>query len=66
MIFNDAILHTAFVRGAGVIDLRLVCNEASDYANPIEPSGGGGLKIATAIARAAGAIPGGAASMVWT
>jgi hypothetical protein len=64
MIFNDAILRTAFERRAGVIDLRLVCNEASDYANPIEPSGRGGLKIATAIARAAGAIPG-ASSVVW-
>jgi len=65
MIFNDAILRTAFERSAGVIDLRLVCNEASDYANPIEPSGRGGLKIANAIARAAGAIPGGASSLVW-
>jgi hypothetical protein len=66
MIFNDAILRTAFERSAGVIDLRLVCNEASDYANPIEPSGRGGLKIAKAIARAAGALPGGASSLVWT
>jgi GDSL-like Lipase/Acylhydrolase family len=65
MIFNDAILRTAFERGAGVIDLRLVCNQPSDYANPIEPSGSGGLKIANAIARAAGAIPGGATSLVW-
>jgi hypothetical protein len=65
MTFNDAILRTAFERGAGVIDLRLVCNEPSDYANPIEPSGRGGLKIAQAIARATGATPGGGPSQVW-
>ena len=33
-----------------MIDLRLVCCEAADYANPIEPSGSGGRKIAKAIA----------------
>jgi hypothetical protein len=38
-----------------VVDLRLVCGEPADYANPIEPSGRGGLKIARAVARAAGA-----------
>jgi len=53
MLFNDAILRTAFEIRAGVIDLRLVCGEPSDYANPIEPSGSGGLKIARAVARAA-------------
>jgi hypothetical protein len=36
------------------IDLRLVCTEPADYANPIEPSGRGGLKIAGAIARSLG------------
>jgi hypothetical protein len=65
MTFNDAILRTAFERGTGVIDLRLVCDEPSDYANPIEPSGRGGLKIAQAIARATGATPGGVSSQVW-
>ena len=64
--FNDVILRVAFENRLAVIDLRLVCSEPADYANPIEPSGGGGLKIATAIARAAGAIRGGAASLVWT
>ena len=55
MFFNEAILRVAFERHLDVIDLRLVCNEASDYANPIEPSGGGGKKIATAILSAIGA-----------
>ena len=64
-IFNDAILRTAFERSTGVIDLQLVCNEAGDYANPIEPSGRGGLKVVNAIARAAGAVPAAASSLVW-
>ncbi|MEN3337258.1 MAG: hypothetical protein V7647_934 [Acidobacteriota bacterium] len=66
MLFNDVILRTAFDIGAAVIDLRLVCDEPGDYANPIEPSGRGGLKIARAVARAAGAVPGGASALVWT
>jgi len=51
MIFNDAILRVAFERQLSVIDLRLVCTESEDYANPIEPSGRGGEKIAAAILR---------------
>jgi hypothetical protein len=57
MLFNDVILRVAFEHRASVIDLRLVCNETMDYANPIEPSGPGGLKIARAIARAIGTVP---------
>jgi hypothetical protein len=49
MLFNDAILRVAFEQNLKVIDLRLVCTEPEDYANPIEPSGQGGLKIARAI-----------------
>ena len=64
MMFNDAILRTAFELGASVIDLRLVCSDAADYANPIEPSGRGGLKIARAVMRAVGAAAGDSAS-VW-
>lgn len=56
MLFNDAILRVAFEHGLAVIDLRLVCSEPEDYANPIEPSGPGGRKIATAIARALGVL----------
>jgi hypothetical protein len=49
--FNDVITRAAFSRGAALIDLRLVCNEDDDFANPIEPSVTGGQKIATAVAR---------------
>jgi hypothetical protein len=48
-LFNDVILRVAFERALSVIDLRLVCNEPADYANPIEPSGRGGRKIAEAM-----------------
>lgn len=54
--FNDVILRVAFENGLSVIDLRLVCTEASDYANPIEPSGAGGAKIAKAIAGSCGVL----------
>jgi hypothetical protein len=50
MTFNDVILRVAFERRLNVIDLRLICTEAADYANPIEPSARGGRKIAAAIA----------------
>ena len=50
-MFNDVILRVAFERALGAIDLRLICNLPSDYANPIEPSGSGGRKIASAIVR---------------
>jgi hypothetical protein len=54
MMFNDVILGTAFALGLTVIELRSVCSQASDYANPIEPSGSGGAKIARAIRHALG------------
>jgi hypothetical protein len=65
MTFNDVILRAAFERAVDVIDLRLVCTEASDYANPIEPSGSGGKKIADAIVAAVGARETRAASRVF-
>jgi hypothetical protein len=49
-IFNDVITREAFRRGLPLIDLRLLCDEPGDYANPIEPSVQGGAKIARAIA----------------
>ncbi len=49
-LFNDAITREAFGRGLPLVDLRLVCSEDADYANPIEPSARGGAKIAGAIA----------------
>lgn len=63
--FNDAILRFAFEHGLTAIDLRLVCSDPADYANPIEPSGRGGLKIARAIARAIGARNGMPAAAVY-
>ena len=54
-VFDDVILRVATEHTLSVIDLRLVCTEPSDYANPIEPSVKGGGKIARAIARAVGA-----------
>jgi hypothetical protein len=49
-LFNDIITRAAFSRGLALIDLRLICNDDADYANPIEPSVQGGEKIASAIA----------------
>ncbi|HEX8626395.1 MAG TPA: GDSL-type esterase/lipase family protein [Allosphingosinicella sp.] len=49
-LFNDVITRAAFAAGAGLIDLRLICDSDEDYANPIEPSVQGGDKIAAAIA----------------
>jgi hypothetical protein len=55
-LFDDAILRTATAAGVDVIELRLVCREPADYANPIEPSSVGGEKIARAIVRALGLV----------
>ncbi len=52
-LFNDVITRAAFARGLPLIDLRLICDDPRDYANPIEPSVEGGAKIAAAIARLA-------------
>jgi hypothetical protein len=54
-VFNDVITRSAFSRGLPLIDLRLICNEDEDYANPIEPSVQGGAKMAAAIASLAAA-----------
>lgn len=51
-VFNDVITRQAFLAGVPLIDLRLICTEDADYANPIEPSSRGGDKIARAIVRA--------------
>jgi len=48
-VINDAIIREAASAGVPIIDLRLVCNENDDFANPIEPSSQGGWKIAGAI-----------------
>ncbi len=54
LMFNDVIFRVALEHRLPVIDLRLVCTEPEDYANPIEPSGRGGAKISRAIAQATG------------
>jgi hypothetical protein len=51
-LFNDVIQRVANQHRLPIIELRSICNEPGDYANPIEPSGPGGLKIARAIAAA--------------
>jgi hypothetical protein len=56
-VFNDVILRFALERGMTALDLRAICCDPRDYANPIEPSGTGGKKIAAAIAEAIGALP---------
>ena len=48
-IFNDIIFQEAVNFNIPVIDLRLIFNDKSDYANPIEPSAIGGLKMAKVI-----------------
>jgi len=49
-MFNDAIIRTAFRRQTFLLDLRLVCNEPSDFTRIIEPSETGGEKIARHLA----------------
>lgn len=48
-VFNDAIIRVAVEHSLPVIDLRLICVAAEDYANAIEPSSVGGEKIARVI-----------------
>jgi hypothetical protein len=54
-IFNDAIIRAAVDFRLDALELRSICTEPGDYANPIEPSGLGGLKIARAIGFLVGA-----------
>jgi hypothetical protein len=50
-LFNDCITRTAVVSGLPILDLRIAFSEAADYANTIEPSSAGGLKIAKLVRR---------------
>jgi lysophospholipase L1-like esterase len=54
-IFNDVIVREAARAGVVVLDLRELCTEPGDYSpvSPIEPSTGGGQKIARAVVQAA-------------
>jgi hypothetical protein len=56
-LFDDAIQRAARAAAFPVIELRDVCTEPADYANPIEPSVQGGAKIAAAIVRRLLALP---------
>jgi lysophospholipase L1-like esterase len=51
-MFNDCITRQAVQAKLPLIDLRVLCNEKTDYSiiSPIEPSVSGGEKIARAIA----------------
>jgi hypothetical protein len=49
-MFDDVIARAARERGWAVLELRDLCREPADYANPIEPSVRGGEKMARAIA----------------
>jgi len=64
--YNDVILRVAFEHGLAVIELRHVCCNPEDYANPIEPSGHGGRKIARAIAGAVGIVRLSKSTTVWS
>jgi hypothetical protein len=55
-MFNDVIVRAALSHRLALVDLRLVCTRSEDYANPIEPSGRGGKKIALALADAVAAV----------
>ena len=44
-IFNDIIFQEAVNFSLPIMDLRLIFNENTDYANPIEPSAIGGIKM---------------------
>jgi hypothetical protein len=50
-VFNDCITRQAFEASVPLIDLRIICNQTSDYSSlsPIEPSAVGGDKIARTI-----------------
>jgi hypothetical protein len=52
-MFNDCITRQAIQLGLPLLDLRVLCSEASDYSgvSPIEPSHTGGQKIARCIAQ---------------
>lgn len=54
-VFNEVILSEACAAGIPVIDLRILCADASDYStiSPIEPSETGGWKIVRCVAAVA-------------
>jgi hypothetical protein len=57
-VINDVITRAAFSRGTDLIDLRLLFDDDADFANAIEPSVKGGMKLARAIHHFASGAPG--------
>jgi hypothetical protein len=55
-LFNDVIMRTAIDFRVDLLELRSICTEPADYANPIELSGRGGRKIALAVANVVGVL----------
>jgi len=51
-MFNDVILQAGLDHGLTILDLRRVCTNRDDFANPIELNVVGGRKVATAILEA--------------
>jgi hypothetical protein len=56
-VWNDAIVRAALAFDVGILDLRAVCTEPSDFTNVIEPSAQGGAKVAAAVDRTVRATP---------
>jgi hypothetical protein len=50
-VINDVIYDEAIREGLPLLDLKRICDEPRDYANPIEPSAHGGSKIVDSIIR---------------
>ena len=48
-LLNDIVTREAGRRGLPLLDLRVLLDEDTDFANPIEPSAQGGEKLAKAI-----------------
>ncbi len=56
-VWNDAIVRAALAFDVGILDLRAVCTEPSDFTSAIEPSARGGAKVAAAVERVLRAAP---------
>ena len=50
-VINDVVTREVFSRNLSLIDLRVMFDADEDFANPIEPSVQGGMKLARAIHR---------------
>jgi hypothetical protein len=50
-LLNDCITRAAFLRSLTLVDLRVMLNDDKHFANPIEPSTLGGMKLARAALR---------------